>query len=112
MYLPRAAFRIGLVGKNEELFIVCIKELMKAVDILQNERTVDLLKEFVERYGHCRFMMRSYPNWILKPCVILASGTCDVCGKQMRKEPLSLKEKHELASEVEIMILSRSIVFS
>ena len=50
MYPPRSAFKIGLVGKNEELFIVCIKELMKAVDILQNERTVDLLKECVERY--------------------------------------------------------------
>ena len=48
MYPPRAAFRIGLVGKNEELFIVCIKELMKAVDILQNEMTVGLLKEFVK----------------------------------------------------------------
>ena len=99
------------MGKNEELFIVCMKELMKATDILQNERTVDLLKEFVERYGHPVSMMRSYPNWILKPCVILASGTCDVCGKQLRKEPLSLKEKHELASEVEMMILSRSAAF-
>ena len=95
------------MGKNEELFVVCLKELMKAVDIVETESMIDLLKAFAERQAFADDLTRSYPSWALKPCVILASGSCDVCGKQLRKEPLTLSAKHELASEVESLILSR-----
>lgn len=101
-------FTVGLAGKDEELFVVCLKELMKAVDVVETEPMVDLLKAFVERQAFGVDVTRSYPSWVLKPCVILASGCCDVCGKQLRKEPLSLAAKHELASEVESLILSRA----
>ena len=101
-------FTVGLAGKDEELFVVCLKELMKAVDLVETEPMVDLLKAFAERQVFSIDVPRSYPSWVLKPCVILASGCCDVCGKQLRKEPLSLAAKHELASEVESLILSRA----
>ena len=104
----RMPFTVGLAGKDEELFVVCLKELMKAVDLVETEPMVDLLKAFVERQAFGIDVTRSYPSWVLKPCVILASGCCDVCGKQLRKEPLSLAAKHELASEVESLILSRA----
>ena len=42
-------FTVGLAGKDEELFVVCLKELMKAVDVVETEPMVDLLKAFVER---------------------------------------------------------------
>ena len=101
-------FTVGLAGKDEELFVVCLKELKKAVDVVETEPMVDLFKAFAERQAFGIDVTRSYPSWVLKPCVILASGCCDVCGKQLRKEPLSLAAKHELASEVESLILSRA----
>lgn len=77
-------------GSNPDQFIRSLNEMLKEVEVLQTEESIEVLQRFSFLSLFIFTVMSRNPRWVLRECQILSSGVCSVCGSTMSKLTLSV----------------------
>ena len=93
-------------GSNPDQFIRSLNEMLKEVEVLQTEESVEVLQRFSFLLLFVFTVMSRNPRWVLRECQILNSGVCSVCGSTLTKLTLSVADKRDIAQKVEKLIES------